>query len=76
MQTVAGVITLLNDFLISKGEPPLGFLNLWLYSEGYEGFIDITLGSNPGCDTSGFNAIEGWDPVCSARLVSSFSTLD
>ena len=21
------------------------------------------LGSNPGCDTNGFNATKGWDPV-------------
>lgn len=24
---------------------------------------DITNGSNPGCFTDGFQAVEGWDPV-------------
>ena len=75
MQTVAGVISLLNDYKLSKGEGPLGWLNPWLYGEGREGFNDITIGSNPGCGTEGFRATKGWDPVRPARLVSSFSTL-
>ncbi|KAH8980028.1 subtilisin-like protein [Lactarius hatsudake] len=62
--TVAGIISLLNDFLISEGKSPLGFLNPWLYStEGMSGLNDIISGSNPGCDTDGFTAIPGWDPV-------------
>ncbi|KAF8267312.1 subtilisin-like protein [Lactarius quietus] len=61
--TVAGIISLLNDYLISKGQPPLGFLNPWLYGEGLASFNDITSGSNPGCGTKGFPAIVGWDPV-------------
>ncbi|KAF8264598.1 subtilisin-like protein [Lactarius quietus] len=61
--TVGGIISLLNDHLISKGKPPLGFLNPWLYGEGLAGFNDITSGSNPGCGTDGFSAIVGWDPV-------------
>jgi tripeptidyl-peptidase-1 len=64
---VAGIISLLNDFLISEGKDPLGFLNPWLYSvskyEGLVGFNDIMWGTNPGCNTAGFPAIEGWDPV-------------
>jgi tripeptidyl-peptidase I len=24
---------------------------------------DITNGTNPGCGTKGFSAVEGWDPV-------------
>jgi hypothetical protein len=31
VQTVGGIISLLNDFLISKKRHPLGFLNPWLY---------------------------------------------
>jgi len=27
------------------------------------GFEDITSGSNPGCGTSGFSVVQGWDPV-------------
>ncbi len=63
VQTVAGIISLLNDYRISNGRPPLGFLNPWLYSYGFAGMNDITSGSNPGCGTNGFSAIVGWDPV-------------
>jgi hypothetical protein len=75
---VAGIISLLNDYRISNGDPPLGFLNTWLYGRGRlgNGLQDITSGSNPGCNTDGFTAIPGWDPVRPARLLSlSFSTL-
>ncbi|KAH9029449.1 subtilisin-like protein [Lactarius hengduanensis] len=45
------------------GSPPLGFLNPWLYEAGLPGLNDITSGSNPGCNTDGFPAVTGWDPV-------------
>ncbi|KAH8980026.1 subtilisin-like protein [Lactarius hatsudake] len=63
--TVAGIISMLNDFLISEGRDPLGFLNPWLYSTegGMFSLNDIISGSNPGCGTDGFTAIPGWDPV-------------
>lgn len=61
--TFAGVISLLNDFRFSQGKSSLGFLNPLLYSTGTAGFNDITSGSNPGCNTNGFTAQEGWDPV-------------
>ncbi|KAF8267660.1 peptidase S8/S53 domain-containing protein [Lactarius quietus] len=61
--TVAAIISLLNDYLLSMGKKPLGFLNPWLYSLGVVGMNDITSGSNPGCGTEGFSAIAGWDPV-------------
>ncbi|KAH8990283.1 subtilisin-like protein [Lactarius akahatsu] len=60
---VAGIISLLNDYQISQGRHPLGFLNPWLYGIARAGLTDITSGSNPGCNTDGFSAIEGWDPV-------------
>jgi tripeptidyl-peptidase-1 len=62
---VAGIISLLNDYLISEGRPPLGFLNLWLYGGALSGFgfNDITSGWNLGCKNFGFPAIPGWDPV-------------
>ncbi|KAH9009007.1 subtilisin-like protein [Lactarius deliciosus] len=60
---VASVISLLNDYLISQGKVTLGFLNPWLYGPGKSGLTDMTYGSNPGCGTDGFSAIEGWDPV-------------
>ncbi|KAH9003625.1 subtilisin-like protein [Lactarius hatsudake] len=59
----AGIISLLNDYRISNGKPPLGFLNPWLYGIGLEGLNDITSGSNPGCKTKGFSAVPGWDPI-------------
>ncbi|KAI9450437.1 subtilisin-like protein [Lactarius psammicola] len=61
--TVAGIISLLNDYRILTGKPPLGFLNPWLYSKGLPGLNDITFGDNPGCETEGFSATVGWDPV-------------
>ncbi|KAH8976683.1 subtilisin-like protein [Lactarius hatsudake] len=59
----AGIISLLNDYRLSQGKRPLGFLNPWLYDGGLKGFNDIVSGSNPGCNTDGFSAIVGWDPV-------------
>ncbi|KAI9452661.1 subtilisin-like protein [Lactarius psammicola] len=60
---VAGIISLLNDWLISRGRPPFGFLNPWLYSGGFLALNDVTRGSNPGCGTPGFSATTEWDPV-------------
>ncbi|KAF8257664.1 subtilisin-like protein [Lactarius quietus] len=68
--TVAGIISLLNDYLLSKGKKPLGFLNPWLYGLGVVGMNDIKSGSNPGCGTEGFSAIAGWDPVRPTGLMS------
>ncbi|KIJ39847.1 hypothetical protein M422DRAFT_174735 [Sphaerobolus stellatus SS14] len=60
---VAAVISLLNDFLLSKGKPPLGFINPWLYSKGFKGLNDILIGQSEGCNGRGFNSSTGWDPV-------------
>ncbi|KAF8266389.1 peptidase S8/S53 domain-containing protein [Lactarius quietus] len=62
-QIVAGIVALLNDYLISTGRSPLGFLNLRLYSQARAGLNDITSGNNAGCGTDGFTAAAGWDPV-------------
>ncbi|KAF8958727.1 family S53 protease-like protein [Flammula alnicola] len=60
----ASVISLLNDRLIAAGKSPLGFLNPFLYSAaGAAALNDITTGDNPGCNTNGFPAKAGWDPV-------------
>ncbi|KAH9165905.1 subtilisin-like protein [Lactarius sanguifluus] len=61
----ASIISLLNDHRLSKGRTPLGFLNYWLYDFGIAdlGLNDIISGSNPGCNTDGFSASTGWDPV-------------
>ncbi|KAF8258353.1 peptidase S8/S53 domain-containing protein [Lactarius quietus] len=61
--TVAAIFSLLNDYLLSIGKKPLGFLNPWLYGLGVVGMNDIKSGSNPGCGTEGFSAVAGWDPV-------------
>ncbi|KAH9051103.1 peptidase S8/S53 domain-containing protein [Lactarius vividus] len=79
---VAGIICLLNDYRISQGKGRLGFLNPWLYGGGLNGFNDIVSGSNPGCNTNGFSAIVGWDPVTGLgtpdflRLMILMDTLD
>ncbi|KAH9032915.1 family S53 protease [Lactarius pseudohatsudake] len=59
----ASVVSLLNDRLIAAGKPVLGFLNPFLYSTGASALNDITIGGNPGCNTNGFPATVGWDPV-------------
>ncbi|KAF8264503.1 subtilisin-like protein [Lactarius quietus] len=61
--TVAAIFSLLNDYLLSRGKKPLGFLNPWLYGLGVVGMNDIKDGYNPGCGTVGFPAVAGWDPV-------------
>ncbi|KXN85175.1 Tripeptidyl-peptidase SED2 [Leucoagaricus sp. SymC.cos] len=61
--TVASIFTLLNDARIANGKSPLGFINPLIYSTATSGFNDIVSGSNPGCNTSGFPASSGWDPV-------------
>ena len=57
VKTTTAIILLLNDYLISKGKPPLGFLNPWLYGGGLGGPNDIITGSKPGCGTCGFSTI-------------------
>lgn len=65
----ASVIALLNDKLAAAGKPVLGFLNPFLYSTGASALNDITTGSNPGCNTNGFPARAGWDPVSTRDAV-------
>ncbi|KAF7359983.1 Serine protease S53 [Mycena venus] len=60
----AALIALVNDRLTAAGKPVMGFLNPFLYSSvGKAAFTDITSGNNPGCNTNGFYAAPGWDPV-------------
>ncbi|KAH9011001.1 hypothetical protein EDB84DRAFT_1681136 [Lactarius hengduanensis] len=54
---VAGTIALINDW------PELCFLNPWLYGRTARALSDVTNGTNPGCNTDGFSAVPGWDPV-------------
>ena len=61
--TFAAIIALLNDYQVRHGRKQLGFLNPLLYEHASDIFYDITTGHNPGCNTSGFYAAVGWDPV-------------
>ncbi|PWY97979.1 subtilisin-like protein [Testicularia cyperi] len=66
--TFASVVALLNDKRLSEGKSTLGFLNPLIYSKwlGSSALNDITSGSSAGCDTTGFPAQKGWDPVTGA----------
>jgi tripeptidyl-peptidase-1 len=68
--TVASIFSLVNDALIAKGKPTLGWLNPWLYSKGYVAFTDVVNGSAIGCSGPGFSAGPGWDAA------SGFGTPD
>jgi tripeptidyl-peptidase-1 len=63
--TAAAIVSLLNDYRLSQGQAPLGWLNPWLYQPLWStyGLNDVTFGNNPGCGTPGFSANIGWDPV-------------
>lgn len=72
----AAIVSLLNNARLSKGLPPLGFLNPWLYINE-DALTDIVDGGSKGCTGrdiysglpaprvpgAGWNATEGWDPV-------------
>ncbi|KAI9712697.1 MAG: hypothetical protein M1820_001318 [Bogoriella megaspora] len=58
----ASVINRIIEERIKIGKGPLGFLNPAMYKNPGM-FNDIKNGSNPGCNTQGFSAVEGWDPV-------------
>ncbi|KAA1113583.1 hypothetical protein PGT21_033913 [Puccinia graminis f. sp. tritici] len=61
---VASMLTMINDARISVGKKPVGFINPAIYSKRFrKAFNDIKDGTNPGCDTEGFSAVTGWDPV-------------
>lgn len=64
--TFAGIVSILNDIRLNKGQKTLGFLNPLLYQTLMgKGFNDITEGDNGGilCDRDGFHAGKGWDPA-------------
>jgi subtilase family serine protease len=69
--TFAGIVSLLNSARLSKGLPSLGFINPLIYSANVsETFSDITIGSNPGCGTEGFN-VGGSLDFAATYLISS-----
>ncbi|KAJ5711583.1 subtilisin-like protein [Penicillium malachiteum] len=58
----ASVLTLINEERLLKGKGTVGFVNPVLYAHA-DVLNDITNGTNAGCGTYGFAAIEGWDPA-------------
>ncbi|KAI4155760.1 MAG: hypothetical protein LQ340_000780 [Diploschistes diacapsis] len=54
----ASIATRINNAQLNMGKSPVGFINPALYSHP-EVLNDITNGTNPGCDTIGFEAIPG-----------------
>jgi len=69
---VAGIVALLNDYVIAKTSKPLGHIAPLLYKMAAQhpsAFTDVTVGDNKcteaGCASScqGFMATKGWDPV-------------
>lgn len=67
----ASIISLINDRRVGAGKSPLGSLNPFLYGPAASTFNDITTGNNPGCNTNGFPAEAGWDPVRSLVFLHS-----
>lgn len=60
--TWGAILTRINEERIAAKKSTIGFVNPVLYA--HPGVLhDITVGSNPGCGTGGFNASTGWDPV-------------
>ncbi|MCJ1286094.1 hypothetical protein MMC26_005437 [Xylographa opegraphella] len=58
----ASIVNRINEERLLIGKKPIGFINPAVYSHP-EVLNDITCGSNPGCSTSGFESVPGWDPV-------------
>jgi len=59
---VASLFTLINNQLIAAGKPVIGFANPVLY-QFPEAMNDIVSGNAPACNTDGFSAVPGWDPI-------------
>ena len=58
----ASILNRVNEERLAVGKSTVGFVNPTLYAHP-EVFHDITVGNNPGCNTTGFTAATGWDPV-------------
>ncbi|KAI0812367.1 family S53 protease [Irpex lacteus] len=70
----ASIISLINDRLVAAGNH-LGILEPVLVRRAAKTFTDITTGNNPGCNTNGFPAEAGWDPVSYGLGTPNFQAL-
>ncbi|CAA9959025.1 Pro-kuma-activ domain containing protein [Pyrenophora teres f. maculata] len=73
----AAVVAMLNNARMGAGMPALGFLNPWIYEQGFKGMTDVVDGGSRGCTGrsiysgqktpavpfASWNATKGWDPV-------------
>ncbi|KAH9020762.1 hypothetical protein EDB84DRAFT_1678839 [Lactarius hengduanensis] len=74
--TVAGVVSLLNNYRILRGDRPLGWLNPWLYSDGLAGLNDdIIFRYNPGCSSTDVFR-HRWMGSCYGLGTPNFSKLE
>lgn len=55
----ASIVTRINEERLAMNKSTVGFINPVLYSHP-EVLNDIKNGSNPGCGTNGFSAVEGY----------------
>ncbi|KAN0096089.1 subtilisin-like protein [Hyaloscypha variabilis] len=58
----ASILNRINEERIAAGKSTVGFVNPTLYANP-QVLHDITTGTNPGCNTNGFSAAKGWDPL-------------
>jgi len=73
----AAVVAMLNNARMAANMSALGFLNPWIYEQGFKGMNDIVDGGSKGCTGrsiysglqtpvvpfASWNATTGWDPV-------------
>ncbi|KAL4898153.1 peptidase S8/S53 domain-containing protein [Aspergillus ambiguus] len=77
----AALLTRINEERLAAGKSTVGFVNPVLYANP-DAFFDVTSGNNQGCDTKGFSAAKGWDPVTGLgtpnypKLLDVFMNLD
>ena len=89
---MAGIIALVNAKRIAAGKPSVGFANPALYQWAGDAniFHDIASGNNACtaatslvptkdvtcCETNGFRAVKGWDPVTGLGSVNAGNMID
>lgn len=54
----ASIVNRINEERLARAKSPVGFISPVLYAHP-EVLNDIKNGSNPGCNTNGFSAVEG-----------------